>query len=156
MGNWAFDFQFVNAASDGGMENIRKVGRFVNGCTLSTGKQVAWIEEAHRLQPRVWDALGTMIEPPRKSAYWIFCTTDASTIPETIKSRCLRYHLRPITRGLIVIRLAQVSKLEGLGLRMPLLEEIATRAGGDLHLALSGLQECRNARTIKEVVDLLT
>ena len=57
------------------------------------------IDEAHCLTDGAWKSLLKPLEEPPSHVYFILCTTDFQSIPQTIKNRCGKYEFSRITKA---------------------------------------------------------
>lgn len=120
----------IDGASNNGVENVRDLiekARF----EPSQGKyKVYIIDEVHMLSTGAFNALLKTLEEPPKHVKFILATTEIDKVPETIRSRSLRFDFRKITEQDIVKRLEFVSQAEGIDAEREALEIIAKAARG--------------------------
>lgn len=108
------------------------------------------LDEAHRLSGNAWDVLLKPIEEPPAHVYWMICTTDERKLPLTLKTRCLRYVLKPVKEELLTDLLVTVADAEKLTTPDEVLEAIAESSGGSPRQALVYLEACAHAKTAAE------
>lgn len=79
---------------------IEQVRAFIERLSLSaaSGKKVAFIEEADRLNGAAANALLKTLEEPRGDTLLLLVAEDESRIPETIRSRCQMIRLHGLSR----------------------------------------------------------
>ena len=90
------DILEIDAASNSGVEEIRKLIETINYLPSSLKKKVYIIDEAHMLSNSAWNALLKTIEDPPNYITFIFATTEVNKIPMTIMSRCQRFDFQKI------------------------------------------------------------
>lgn len=150
------DLLELNAANNNGVDDMRAViDRMRNRGLGKTGVRVAVIDEAQMLSKPAWDVLLKPTEEPAKTSFWIFCTTDAAKVPETMKTRCATYTLAPVPPKTVCALLERVAKAEGMEVPADVLETIAERSRGSPRRALSNLEVCAGAKTPKDALDLM-
>lgn len=91
------DILEIDAASNSGVEEIRKLIETINYLPSSLKKKVYIIDEAHMLSNSAWNALLKTIEDPPNYITFIFATTEVNKIPMTIMSRCQRFDFQKLT-----------------------------------------------------------
>lgn len=113
------------------------------------------IDEAHSVSSAFWNAMLKTLEEPPSHVYFSFCTTNISKIPESIKTRCHCYNLKPINAKDIFDLLCLVVENEQLPLTNEQLFYIAQNSDGSPRKALSYLSQCRACKTIEEIANLI-
>jgi DNA polymerase III subunit gamma/tau len=102
----------IDAASNTGVDNIRDLiekARF----EPNQGKyKVYIIDEVHMLSTGAFNALLKTLEEPPAHVKFILATTEVDKVPETIRSRALRFDFRKITEIDIIARLEFVIQEE--------------------------------------------
>ena len=137
----ALDLIEIDAASTGGIADIRdlreKVGYRPNEGTY----RVYIIDEAHEMSSAAWDALLKTLEEPPPHALFVLATTEAHKVPATIVSRCQRFDFRRIPFQHTKEQLARVAESEGMQIEPAVFERLALVARGGLRDALSLLDQ---------------
>ena len=118
----------------------------------------------HSLSKQGWQAFLKLIEEPPATAIFIFCTTDAQTIPKTIISRVQRYQFQKISTQGIIDRLAYILDKENIPQGkaqewLPAIEYIARVAAGGMRDALTMLDKClafNEELTVQNVMEALS
>jgi DNA polymerase-3 subunit gamma/tau len=102
----------IDAASNRGIDNVRELidkSRY----EPSMGKwKIYIIDEVHMLTGESFNALLKTLEEPPPHVKFILATTEIEKVPETIRSRSLRFDFRKITEADIVKRLQFVAQEE--------------------------------------------
>lgn len=89
------------------------------------------------LSSGAFNALLKILEEPPDHVKFILATTEIDKVPDTIKSRSLRFDFKKITEADIIKRLEFVCKEEGIKVDIEALEIIARAARGGLRDALT-------------------
>lgn len=141
----------VPAADNTGVDDMRAlIKRSLFKAVGASPIKAIILDEAHRLSAAAWDVLLKPTEEPPKHVYWMICTTNEGKIPQTIKTRFLRYELKPVPEELLAELLVKVADAEGLDTPDEVLEAIAEAAGGSPRQALVFLEACAHAKTAGE------
>ena len=135
------DVMEVDGASNRGIDEIRAIRDNVAYAPAHARFKVYIIDEVHMLTTQAFNALLKTLEEPPAHVRFVFATTEAHAVLETIVSRCQRYEFRRISLGDIVGRLAWVGQQEGLNVAQDVLHEIAVRSEGGLRDSLSLLDQ---------------
>ncbi len=139
--NRALDLVEIDAASTGGVNDIRdlreKIGYRPNEATY----RVYIVDEAHELSNQAWDAFLKTLEEPPPHAIFILATTEAHKVPATIVSRCQRFDFRRIPYQATRDLLATIAAKEGMEIEPAVLQRLAQVARGGLRDALSLLDQ---------------
>ena len=132
----------LDAASNNGVEEIRKLIKESYFSEFNGGYKVYIIDEAHSLTNQSWQAfLKTLEEPPAKTIF-IFCTTEPNKIPNTILNRLQRFNFIRMTEDEISNRLSYIVKQEKLDIKKPILNYIARISRGGMRDAITNLEKC--------------
>lgn len=129
----------IDAASNNGVDHIRKLNEIVKVKSLIPNKVII-IDEIHRLTKEGFDAFLKLFEEPPENVYFVGCTTEFYKVPETIRSRGVKYFFRNINTDEIANQLEYISKEEGFEYDFDALYEIAKYAKGGLRDAISALE----------------
>lgn len=113
------------------------------------------IDEAHRLSKQAWDALLKDIEEPPTDSYWLFCTTEVHKIPNTIKTRCSHFNLKPVPHKELTKLIKWVCEQENIKLAEGVLDMILDKSGGSPRQALANLSLTVTAQNRREAADLI-
>lgn len=135
------DVYEIDAASNRGIDEIRKIREAVGYHTAQGKYKVYIIDEVHMLTKEAFNALLKTLEEPPKNVVFILATTNPEKIPPTIISRCQVIDFKNIELDKIIERLKYVSEKEGFKITDEALTEIAKRANGGLRDALTILEQ---------------
>ncbi|MXZ09555.1 MAG: DNA polymerase III subunit gamma/tau [Gemmatimonadetes bacterium] len=137
----SMDVLEIDGASNRGIDEIRQLREEV-GYAASQGKRKVYIiDEVHMLTTEAFNALLKTLEEPPAHVVFVFATTEAHKVPETILSRCQRYNFRRIPPVAIVEELKMAVDEEGVTAEESALFLIARKADGGMRDALSLLDQ---------------
>lgn len=137
----SMDVLEIDGASNRGIDEIRQLREEV-GYAASQGKRKVYIiDEVHMLTTEAFNALLKTLEEPPAHVVFVFATTEAHKVPETILSRCQRYNFRRIPPSAIVEELKKAVDEEGVTAEETALFLIARKADGGMRDALSLLDQ---------------
>jgi len=131
----------IDAASNRGIEDIRALRDKVRLAPAHGRFKVYIIDEAHMLTPDASNALLKTLEEPPAHAIFILATTEPHKLLETIRSRCQRFSFERAPVSLIVEKLKEIVKSEGLEIQDSQLDQIAKAAGGGFRDAETLLEQ---------------
>lgn len=135
--NASLDILEIDGASHRGIDDIRVITESV-GYAPSSGKyKVYIIDEVHMLTKEAFNALLKTLEEPPEKVKFLFATTEPHKVPETILSRCQRFHLRRIPATLIVDKLKRIAIESQIRVTEEALFSLAQYAEGGLRDAES-------------------
>ena len=93
------DIVEVDAATNTGIDDMRRVAETLLYRPLGGGAaKVLIIDECHALSKAAWQSMLKVLEEPPTWAYWCLCTTEGAKVPETIRTRCVQFQLKPLSR----------------------------------------------------------
>ncbi|SHH19420.1 DNA polymerase III subunit gamma/tau [Thermosipho atlanticus] len=147
------DVYEIDAASNRGIDEIRKIRDTVGYHTAQGKYKIYIIDEAHMLTKEAFNALLKTLEEPPQNVIFILATTNPEKIPTTIISRCQVIDFKNIELNKIVERLKYISEKEGFDITNEALHEIAIRANGGLRDALTILEQVVRFASEKVTVD---
>jgi DNA polymerase-3 subunit gamma/tau len=131
----------IDAASNRGIDDIRKLRDNTAFSAVSGGWKVYIIDEVHMLTDQAANALLKTLEEPPPKVVMVLATTDAHKVPVTIVSRCQRFDFRRLSNEDVTDRLAEVCGEEGIECEPEVLEMIARQAWGSLRDAENLLEQ---------------
>lgn len=138
------DLTVINAGTDGGVDNMRKLLKLSKLAPMFR-KRVIIIDEAHKLTGASAEAILIPLEEPSRDTIFVLCTTEPEALKPTIKGRCTRLVMRPITKDAVVKRLVEIAKREGVNITKikggdKAMEMIADFSNGSMREAISILE----------------
>ena len=150
----------MDAASNNGVDHIRRLCDEVQFMPSELKKRVYIIDEVHMLSNSAFNALLKTIEEPPSHVLFILATTEMHEIPATIMSRCQRFDFKRITPQVITKRLLSIAEKEGIELHEDAAQIIARLSDGAMRDALSLLEACQGhegvitAQSIHQILGL--
>ena len=127
----------IDAASNTSVDDVRDLRDKIT-FSPSQGKfKVYIIDEVHMLSTSAFNALLKTLEEPPSHVIFILATTEIHKIPATVLSRCQRYEFRRIPIQLIILKLRDLCKDEGIDIQDETLSMIARQSTGSLRDAIS-------------------
>ena len=146
----------IDGATFTGIDDMRKVQDIIRYRPFGDGEKRAVIgDEIHRLSAQAWDSLLKVVEEPPKHVVWLFCTTNPDKVPNTIKTRCATFNLKPIEDSDLTDLVDKVAKAEGIALPDQVRGLVVREANGSARQCISNLELCRNVTDRATAADLL-
>lgn len=147
----------VDAASNTGIDDMRAITDTLRyqGFGDMPNKMII-LDECHALTKQAWQSLLKSVEEPPPHIFFAFCTTDPGKVPDTIRTRCLSYTLRPLRNDDIRDLLDLVVESEGWDTAEEVLHQVSRACGGSPRMALVMLamvQDCRDAAEAAVVLE---
>ncbi len=136
------DVAEVDAASNTGVDDMRRIIEEVNYTPAVGKKKVYIIDEAHMLSNQAFNAFLKTLEEPPSYVVFILATTEPHKIPVTIMSRTQRYDFHRISNQVIAENLAEITAKEGIETEEAALSYIARAGDGSMRDSISLLDKC--------------
>lgn len=141
----------LDAATHTGIDAMRAITSLIELRPLvGSGTRAVIVDEAHALSAAAWKSLLKSVEEPPEGVYWMFCTTDLSKVPATIRTRCASYVLKEVSHDDLVALVEVVAEFETWSCPPAVLELVARMADGSPRQALANLAVCSACRTAEE------
>ena len=131
----------MDAASNRGIDEIRKIRDRVSYLPAKGKVKVYIIDEFHMLTREAFNALLKTLEEPPPHVLFILATTNLEKVPETILSRCQIFDFKLIPDDLIFNHLKSISEKEKISITNDALKLIAEKASGSLRDSLAILEQ---------------
>lgn len=132
----------IDAASNTRVEDVRELLDNVPYAPTTGRYKVYLIDEVHMLSQHSFNALLKTLEEPPAHVKFLLATTDPQKLPATILSRCLQFHLKPISTGIIAEQLKLILAQENLPHNdEEAIQLLAKTAKGSMRDALSLLDQ---------------
>ncbi|MEX0337144.1 DNA polymerase III subunit gamma/tau [Vibrio tubiashii] len=131
------DLLEIDAASRTKVEDTRELLDNVQYKPARGRFKVYLIDEVHMLSRHSFNALLKTLEEPPEYVKFLLATTDPQKLPVTILSRCLQFHLKPISVDNIHEQLDHILQHESVNAEARALGMIAHAADGSMRDALS-------------------
>lgn len=131
------DLLEIDAASRTKVEDTRELLDNVQYKPARGRFKVYLIDEVHMLSRHSFNALLKTLEEPPEYVKFLLATTDPQKLPVTILSRCLQFHLKPISVDDIHHQLDHILEKEQVSAEARALGMISHAADGSMRDALS-------------------
>ncbi|MCL5796226.1 MAG: DNA polymerase III subunit gamma/tau [Gammaproteobacteria bacterium] len=131
----------IDAASRTKVEDTRELLDNVQYAPSVGRFKIYIIDEVHMLSTHSFNALLKTLEEPPEHVKFLLATTDPHKLPVTILSRCLQFHLRPMTPQALHAHLDKVLTAEGIVFESAALDLVVRMSGGSVRDALSLLDQ---------------
>ncbi len=131
----------IDGASNNGVDDIREIRDSANYASLNAPYKIFIIDEVHMVTRAAFNALLKTLEEPPAHVIFLFATTEAHKIPETILSRCQRFDFLAISEKDIISRLSQILEQEKVKAEEGVLRAISRFADGGMRTAQSYLDQ---------------
>lgn len=128
----SLDILEIDGASNRGIEEIRNLRDNIKFAPSKGKFKIYIIDEVHMLTADAFNALLKTLEEPPPHVKFIFATTQAHKVPQTILSRCQRFDFRRITTRDAFENLKRIAKEEKLNVKDEALGLIAKYSDGSM------------------------
>lgn len=143
----ATDVIEMDAASNNGINDVRDMQDEIAFTPALLKYRVYIIDEVHMMSGQAFNALLKTLEEPPAYVIFILATTEYHKLPTTIVSRCQRFDFKRISTDVIISRLLEISKSEGIEITDDAARVIARVSRGGMRDAISLLELCAGANT---------
>jgi len=127
----------VDAARYSGIDAMRELLIGAQYQSLGDSRRKFYIiDEAHALSKATWMTLLKNVEEPQPHLYWAFCTTEPEKVPDTIRTRCHAYDLKPVKWDLLAEYLSAICLEEKLHVQTEFIDIAARKAQGSVRQGL--------------------
>ena len=131
----------IDAASNRSIDDIRDIKEKSLFAPNIGTKKVYIIDEAHGLTGPAQQAFLKLLEEPPENVIIILATTEISSIPQTIISRCQRFDFNRINLNQMSSHLKLISDSEEINISLDACKAIALNSSGSLRDAENILQQ---------------
>ena len=149
----------IDGASNRGIDEVRNIRQNVGYAPSRARYKIYIIDEVHMLTREAFNALLKTLEEPPSHVKFIFATTAANRLPETVQSRCQRFDFKNISTADIEKLLLNICKAEGVQIEPAALQMIARYARGGLRDSQSVLDQllsfCKDTISLEDVTFVL-
>ncbi|XXF79806.1 DNA polymerase III subunit gamma/tau [Myxococcaceae bacterium GXIMD 01537] len=153
------DVAEIDGASNNGVENVREIRENAKYLPQRDRHKIYIIDEVHMLSGAAFNALLKTLEEPPGHVKFIFATTEAHKLPDTILSRCQRHNFRRIPAAVMLQRLKYICEQEQAGISERALSLVVRQSEGGMRDALSLLDQilasCGTSPTDEAVADAM-
>ena len=137
----SIDVVEMDAASNRGIDEIRKLIRDSSFLPMNNRYRVYIIDEAHMITNEAFNALLKTLEEPSPSVIFILATTNIEKVPKTIISRCSIINFHKAKKNDLISMLKRISKNENISFDNKVLSLIATHSDNSFRDAAKILEE---------------
>jgi DNA polymerase-3 subunit gamma/tau len=149
----------LDAASNRGIDDVRAIQDTAKFYPIKAKYKFFIVDEVHMLTTQAFNAMLKILEEPPEYLIFILATTNPEKLPQTIKSRCQRFHLQRLNVECIFEKLKEVAKNEKYKIENDALFLIAKMGDGSLRDALGvfdmSVSYCGNSISTKELKEFL-
>ncbi len=131
----------IDAASNGGVDEIRTLRERVKFASTGLSKKVYIIDEVHMLSTGAFNALLKTLEEPPSHVVFVLATTELHKLPATVVSRTFQVQFEKPTQKELVSSLERIVKGEKLSVEKGVLEEIFKMSEGSFRDGAKILEE---------------
>ena len=153
------DVAEIDGASNNGVENVREIRENAKYAPQHGRHKIYIIDEVHMLSGAAFNALLKTLEEPPGHVKFIFATTEAHKLPDTILSRCQRHDFRRIPASAMLKRLKDICAKEKVKVSDAALSLVVRQSEGGMRDSLSLLDQilsaCGDKPTDAQVADAL-
>ena len=151
----AIDVIEIDAASHTGVDNVRE--NIIENAQFRPTKspyKIFIIDEVHMLSASAFNALLKTLEEPPAHVIFILATTELAKLPDTIVSRCQRFHFRKIPYGVMKQYLEIIAKKEDIAVEASVLGRVIAKSDGCARDAVSLLDQLMATGEKKVTIEL--
>ncbi len=144
----------IDAASNGGVEEVRDLRDRVHIAPSSGKYKVYIIDEVHMMTTSAFNALLKTLEEPPAHVVFILATTEAHKLPATIISRTQRFTFRPVPKNIVAGHLRHLALEEKIDISDEALELIAEHGEGSFRDSIGILDQAGSSGRKIERTDI--
>lgn len=133
----------LDAATNGGVNDVKNIIQESKLQSLTSKYKVFLIDECHCLSNAAWSSFLLELEMEKKNVLYIFLTTEANKVPETILSRLVTFQFHNLSAKVILEFLKEVAIKENIQIDEESLIYLSVMARGNTRLALNYLEKCQ-------------
>lgn len=130
------DILELDAASNNGVDDIRKIVDNVSLMPTFLNYKVYIIDEVHMLSTGAFNALLKTLEEPPEHVVFILATTDLHKVPGTILSRCQGFVFEKIAPVFIEKKVKEICEKEKIEIESDVIRAISNLSDGGMRDAL--------------------
>ncbi|NCO42995.1 MAG: DNA polymerase III subunit gamma/tau [Armatimonadetes bacterium CG_4_10_14_3_um_filter_66_18] len=131
----------LDAASNRGIDEIRKLRENVQYAPAEGRYKFYIVDEAHQITKDAFNALLKTLEEPPPYVVFVLATTEPDRLPATILSRCQRFDFKRLSSEKLAAHLTKVAASEGVDIDDAAVRTIARAADGAARDGLTILEQ---------------
>jgi DNA polymerase III subunit gamma/tau len=148
----------IDAATNSGKDRIQEIKESLRFETVAR-KKIILFDEAHAISKDGKDALLKQLEADDPNVIFLFCTTELEKMPDTIRSRCIEFHLPEPSEDLIIQKLQNICSIKSIKSEQDALAMIVRSSGRHYRDAENKLRQVSilgevTVDTVQQVVSL--
>lgn len=146
--------QEKNAANTRGIDTVREIVNAIAIKAISGKPKVIIFDESHQLTNAAQEGLLKDLEDYPEDVYFIFCTTNPENLTPAIRSRCIRFPVKPLVERELLAMLKTVCARPDVAFNVSddILKAIAHLSSGLPRNAIVTLEKCM---TLDDEMDML-
>jgi len=146
----------VDAATHTGIDAMRTITESLRYTGMGeTPNKIIVIDECHALSKAAWQSLLKAVEEPPPHIFFAFCTTDPGKVPDTIKTRCHSYALKPVRYDDLMDFLDRICDMARIKVYPNIRQLVARSCNGSPRAALVMLSMVKDCEIEEEAAALL-
>lgn len=145
------DLYELDAASNGGIDEIRSILDGVRTLPFESKKKVYIIDEVHMLSRGAFNALLKTLEEPPAHVVFILATTELHKVIETVVSRCQVFYFKKPSHSILREMVSVVAKKEGFQMEDGAIDLTALLGDGSFRDTHGILQKVISASSSKKI-----
>ncbi len=126
------DVTEIDGASNNRVDDVRDLIETVRYMPTKGKRRIYIIDEVHMVTTAAFNALLKTLEEPPAHVVFIFATTDAQKLPDTVVSRCQRFDFKMLPARIIHDRMRHICDSEEVQVPDGVLSQIAREAAGSM------------------------
>jgi len=134
----------IDAASNNGVDAVRDIIDDATKRSIDSEYKIFIVDECHAVTSQGWQAFLKCIEEPPKYTIFMFCTTNAEKIPETIMNRTMRFNISKVDTNLIRNRLIYICEQEHFTNYLEACDYLSKLGNGSVRQSIAYLEKCSN------------
>lgn len=135
------DLREMDTADFRGIDSVREIRKQAKYKPLEGNRRMWILDEAHQLTKDAQNALLKILEDTPNHVYFALCTTDPQKLLPTVKDRCSKFEVRPLTNKEMTKLLVKICKAEKEPLQKKVVLQIVKDANGHPRAALQILDQ---------------
>ncbi len=152
LGTTQNDLHELDAASNGGVDEIREICDGARTLPFESKKKVYIIDEVHMLSKGAFNALLKTLEEPPAHVVFILATTELNKVPETVISRCQVFYFKKPSHNVLREMVHNVAKKEGFQIDDGATDLVALLGDGSFRDTHGVLQKIIGAASSKKIM----
>lgn len=137
------------------VDDVRLIKQRIHQAPLRGDCRVWLIDECHKLTSDAQTEFLKMLEDTPDHVYFILTTTEPQKMKPTIKNRCTKYNVNPLSNENLILVLARVCKKEKVKLSSDVTLKILDNSDGSARQALVYLNQVIGLKKEKDMLNAI-